>query len=205
MSFTQLNPPLPVFALGKGKGIAHGVIDYGPEHDLVWVTAIDATGEIWCAPNAQIRMRQNWTLGRPALREPAENGDAARAKVENGEAARAKFENGEAVRAKIENGPARANIENGEAARAKIAAVEEKAGGPPPNAPRVSAPPPSAPQTRDTLPREKPPALKESALKEKDAFPQAKDAAAKEKDAEPPRMLPGSVVAGFRLRTSSGS
>ena len=48
MSFTQLDPPLPVHAEGKGKGYALAVIDYGPEHNLIWVTAIDATGEIWC-------------------------------------------------------------------------------------------------------------------------------------------------------------
>jgi hypothetical protein len=32
---------------GKGNGMAFGVIDYGPEQHLLWVTAIDATGEIW--------------------------------------------------------------------------------------------------------------------------------------------------------------
>ncbi len=64
MSFHQLNPPLPVFAIEKGKGIAHAVIDYGPEHNLLWVTAIDETGEIWCVPNPQIRMQRNWTMGR---------------------------------------------------------------------------------------------------------------------------------------------
>ena len=79
MAFTQLNPPLPVFAIGKGKGLAHGVIDYGPEHDLVWVTAIDATGEIWCVPNPKLRMQQNWTMGRaapPADSERSEGGHA---------------------------------------------------------------------------------------------------------------------------------
>ena len=70
-SFTQLNPPLPVYATGKGNGLAHGVIDYGPEHDLIWVTAIDETREIWCVPNPQIRMRQNWTMGRTAPAPPA--------------------------------------------------------------------------------------------------------------------------------------
>lgn len=64
MSFHQLNPPLPVLALEKGKGLAHAVIDYGPEHNLIWVTAIDETGEIWCVPNPQIRMPRNWTMGR---------------------------------------------------------------------------------------------------------------------------------------------
>ena len=62
--FTQLNPPMPLHVLDKGDGLAFGVIDYGPEHNLLWITAIDATGEIWCAPNPQVRMQANWSLGR---------------------------------------------------------------------------------------------------------------------------------------------
>ncbi len=64
MSFTQLNPPLPVFVVDRGNGLAHGLIDYGPEHNLIWVTAIDETGEIWCAPNPKVRMQKNWSMGR---------------------------------------------------------------------------------------------------------------------------------------------
>lgn len=64
MSFTQLTTQLPVAINGKGKGMAFAVIDYGPEHDLIWVTALDASGEIWCAPNPLVRMRENWTIGR---------------------------------------------------------------------------------------------------------------------------------------------
>jgi hypothetical protein len=64
MSFTQLDPPLPVEVLERGKGLALAVIDYGPEHNLIWVTAIDDSGEIWCAPNPMVRVRQNWTMGR---------------------------------------------------------------------------------------------------------------------------------------------
>jgi len=66
MSFTQLDPPMPVQVFEKGKGLAFAVIDYGPEHNLIWVTAIDETGEIWCAPNPKVRMQANWTMGRPA-------------------------------------------------------------------------------------------------------------------------------------------
>ncbi|NBW06959.1 MAG: hypothetical protein EBR82_02915 [Caulobacteraceae bacterium] len=64
MSFTQLDPSLPVTVEGKGKGYAFAVIDYGQEHSLIWVTAIDDTGEIWCAPNARVRVQSNWTMGR---------------------------------------------------------------------------------------------------------------------------------------------
>ena len=63
--FTQLNPPLPLHVLGKGDGTAIGMIDYGPEHNLIWVTALDANGELWCAPNPTVRLQKNWTLGRP--------------------------------------------------------------------------------------------------------------------------------------------
>ena len=49
--FTQLQTPLPVHVIGKGAGLAFAVIDYGAEHNLIWVTALDEGGEIWCAPN----------------------------------------------------------------------------------------------------------------------------------------------------------
>lgn len=59
----QLNPPLPVLT-PKGPGIAHLVIDYGVEHNLMWVVFIDATGECWTYPNMDIRAQKNVTLGR---------------------------------------------------------------------------------------------------------------------------------------------
>jgi hypothetical protein len=60
---SQLNPPLPV-STPKGSGLAHLVIDYGPEHNLFWVVFIDATGECWTYPNQEIRAQKNITLGR---------------------------------------------------------------------------------------------------------------------------------------------
>ena len=69
--FVQLNPPLPVTVEEKGAGYAIAVIDYGQEHNLIWVTAISATGEIWCAPNPRVRLQPNWTMSRPA---PIQNG-----------------------------------------------------------------------------------------------------------------------------------
>ena len=64
--FTQLDPSLPVTVEGKGKGYAFAVIDYGQEHHLIWVVALDDTGEIWSAPNPLVRMSPNWTMGRKA-------------------------------------------------------------------------------------------------------------------------------------------
>jgi hypothetical protein len=73
MTFTQLDPSLPMTVEGKGDGYALAVIDYGPEHHLIWVVAIDATGEIWSAANPDVRMQSNWTLGRrPARGRPVE-------------------------------------------------------------------------------------------------------------------------------------
>ena len=70
MRFTQLDPPIPLTVIGRGKGLAFAVIDYGPEHNLIWVTAIDATGEIWCAPNPKVRMQRNWSMGRELSPQP---------------------------------------------------------------------------------------------------------------------------------------
>jgi len=70
MTFTQLDPALPVRVLDKGEGYAIAVIDYGQEHNLIWVTAINDTGEIWCAPNPKVRLTTNWTMGR---KKPAPN------------------------------------------------------------------------------------------------------------------------------------
>ncbi len=65
--FVQLNPPLPVTVEDKGAGYAIAVIDYGQEHNLIWVTAISETGEIWCAPNPRVRLQPNWTMSRAAV------------------------------------------------------------------------------------------------------------------------------------------
>jgi hypothetical protein len=64
MSFHQLNPAIPVTVIGKGDGYAVAVIDYGQEHNLIWVTALNESAEIWCAPNPLVRMKGNWTMGR---------------------------------------------------------------------------------------------------------------------------------------------
>lgn len=70
MSFTQLDSPLPMTVEGKGSGLAVAVIDYGPEHHLIWVVALDDNGEIWSAPNPKVRMQSNWTMGR-SVKPPA--------------------------------------------------------------------------------------------------------------------------------------
>lgn len=66
---TQLNPPLALDTV-KGQGWAHFVIDYGPEHDLMWVVFMDKDGACWTVPNPEIRLQFNWTMGRRKA-EPA--------------------------------------------------------------------------------------------------------------------------------------
>ena len=75
--FTQLDPALPVHVIGKGDGYAIAVIDYGQEHNLLWVTAIDATREIWCAPNPKVRMQNNWSMGRSEIALVSDRGESA--------------------------------------------------------------------------------------------------------------------------------
>ena len=60
---TQLNPTIPL-ETSRGQGYALAVIDYGMEHNLLWVVALDESGEIWCVPNAEVRAQRNWTAGR---------------------------------------------------------------------------------------------------------------------------------------------
>lgn len=62
--FTQLSPPIPMTVEGRGSGYALAVIDYGQEHHLLWVVALDLSGEIWCVPNPQVRVPKNYSLGR---------------------------------------------------------------------------------------------------------------------------------------------
>lgn len=59
---TQLNPPIPV-RTPHGKAMAQMVIDYGIEHDLLWVV-FQSDGECWCWSNRDIRAEPNITVGR---------------------------------------------------------------------------------------------------------------------------------------------
>lgn len=66
----QLNPSLPVYVVGRGTGECLGWFDYGKEDHLLWLVAMDDTGECWLVPNPQVRMCYNPSLGRMA-RQPA--------------------------------------------------------------------------------------------------------------------------------------
>ena len=65
----QLNPPLPVVT-PRGKGLAHVLIDYGMEADLMWVVAQDDDGQVWTWRNQDIRFQPNITVGRRTVNPP---------------------------------------------------------------------------------------------------------------------------------------
>lgn len=58
----RLDPPLPLDT-PRGSGWAHLIIDYGQEHDLIWVVFLDASGECWSVRNGEVRLRPNRTMG----------------------------------------------------------------------------------------------------------------------------------------------
>jgi len=62
-TITRIDPPMPLMT-PKGRAMAHFLIDYGMENDLMWVVFQDDTSECWTWENAQIRARINQTIGR---------------------------------------------------------------------------------------------------------------------------------------------
>jgi hypothetical protein len=60
----QLNPPIPCYVIDKGKGMAHFLIDYGIEHNLLWVVFMNDTGESWTVENSKFRIENNWSINR---------------------------------------------------------------------------------------------------------------------------------------------
>lgn len=59
----QLNPPIPVIT-PKGEGLAHVLIDYGIESDLMWTVFLTCSGECWKFANPQIRACKNISVSR---------------------------------------------------------------------------------------------------------------------------------------------
>ena len=69
----QLDPALPVVT-PKGKAMAHVLIDYGLEHDLLWVCFQEADRQIWTYRNLDVLADSNITFGRkPSSIETAGN------------------------------------------------------------------------------------------------------------------------------------
>jgi len=63
MKILQLDPPIPLDT-PRGPGIAHLVIDYGLEQNLMWTVFLDENGECWTFSNPEIRAQKNITIGR---------------------------------------------------------------------------------------------------------------------------------------------
>lgn len=68
---TQLNPSIPVTVTSKDNqaGECIAMIDYGPEHHVLWGVALDSTGEVWWVPNDHVRLCENFSMGRKFLKE----------------------------------------------------------------------------------------------------------------------------------------
>lgn len=64
----RLDPPLPVVT-PDGKALAHILIDYGAEYDLLWV-CFQSNGECWTWKNQDIRADTNLTFNRDFSTNP---------------------------------------------------------------------------------------------------------------------------------------
>jgi hypothetical protein len=59
----QLNPPL-YLTTPKGTALAHFIVDYGPEADIIWGCFQEDTGQIWWWSNPKVRAIKNITMDR---------------------------------------------------------------------------------------------------------------------------------------------
>jgi hypothetical protein len=60
---TRIDPPIPL-KTPKGKALAYFMVDYGIDHDLMWICFQNETGECWTWKNKDIRADDNITIGR---------------------------------------------------------------------------------------------------------------------------------------------
>lgn len=61
---TQLNPSIPMYVVGRGTGECIAVIDYGPEHHLLFLIGFDDGGELWAVPSKDCRLCRNPSMMR---------------------------------------------------------------------------------------------------------------------------------------------
>ena len=76
----QINPPIPL-ETPKGRGLAHFVVDYGPEHHLMWTVFLDANGECWTFSNPNVRAIKNITMGRTSVPDSGQLADQSNVSV----------------------------------------------------------------------------------------------------------------------------
>lgn len=65
MSLTihRLDPSIPVETL-KGRAECLAWFDYGKEETLLWLCALDSDGSCWLVPNKDVRLCENYSVGR---------------------------------------------------------------------------------------------------------------------------------------------
>jgi hypothetical protein len=71
MAMLQLDPLIPVLVKHKDawvKAMVHVMIDYGFEHDLMFVCFADESRECWTVANKNIRAQDTITAGRFPLK-----------------------------------------------------------------------------------------------------------------------------------------
>ena len=62
MICTRIDPPIPLDT-DKGYGLAHFLINYGAEQEIVWVVFLE-NREVWEIQNHNIRACKNYTMER---------------------------------------------------------------------------------------------------------------------------------------------
>jgi hypothetical protein len=63
MKILQLNPGIDLLT-PKGTGLAHFLLDYGQESNIIWGVILQETGEIWWFQNDEVRATKNITMKR---------------------------------------------------------------------------------------------------------------------------------------------
>ena len=64
----RIDPPLPV-ETPKGAALAHFLLDYGVEYDVMFICFINETGECWTFRGPEVRAVENETMGRKRREE----------------------------------------------------------------------------------------------------------------------------------------
>lgn len=59
----RIDPPIPL-ETPKGSALAHFLIDYGAENNLLWVCFLNNNGQIWTYDNTEVRAPKNITMKR---------------------------------------------------------------------------------------------------------------------------------------------
>src|SRR5262245_43262143 len=78
LMISQIEPPLPLRTT-RGGGLALFLIDYGLEHNLVWVVMLDESGELWCLDNTEVRGYANATFRASRGPDPSRAAQASSA------------------------------------------------------------------------------------------------------------------------------